>query len=173
MYLCGGLFSRLHCCGGFFAVPRWSELFFLPWTEALLGRLLRVLSPSPERRLVDPFHLVVPDHSLQGHSTPLNIDFELQLIIVREGDLELMPNTVTFLELSHQFIHTQLILAQLIVLAVLALHCHQGKLLLACLDVIGQVKVEPARGDGHDVPSSYQLEIGLNGDLILIELLLG
>lgn len=166
------LFLRLYCGGGSFVVPGGGELFFLSCTEAFLGRGLRFLPPCAEGRLVDPFSLVVPDGSLQGHPAPLHIDFELQLVIIGEGHLKLMANSIVLFELSHQLIHTQFEITQLVVLAIFTLNCQQAEFLLASLHKIGQVEVQPAAADGHHMPTSYQLEISLNGYLILIESLM-
>lgn len=114
---------------------------FLFGAETLFGGFHSFLFSGSQWRFIDPFSLVVPDGPLECHPIAFDIDFELQLIVIRKIDLELMPHLVILLKLPYKVVNSYLMLAQLEVLAMLPLNSKQRKLLLAGLVVIWKVKI--------------------------------
>lgn len=147
-------------------------LLFLPGTERPLGRFNTFFLSAPKGRLIDSFGLILPNISFKRHAILLDIDLKFQLIILRKIRFEFKPHLILILELTDEIINSHLKFTQTVVLVVLPLDHSKGEVLPTVLGIVGQVEVQSAGVDDHHWTLVDHLEVGFDGDFVLVELLL-
>lgn len=130
------------------------------------------LLPLLQGRLEPAFNFVVLHNLFKSEARFLDIDLKLKLVVVGEEGFMLKPDSPVLLVLGNIWLHIDYVLSDVILFILLSLVHLIQKFSFAGLVEARHVEVQRALRDHHRVHPVHALEVGLDGEFVLVELLL-